>query len=129
MPVHIERLPDGKYMVSHGGKVSAKATTLKKALAQKRLILAASNGWRPGMKKSASQLKSDLIEKVAFILKASKDHWIQDMHMHKGLLHKELGVPSGKKIPEGKLEAAENSRSPKIRRQAHVAETLKRIHG
>ena len=29
--------------------------------------------------------------------------WIQAMHMKKGALHAELGVPAGKKIPKKKL--------------------------
>ena len=34
------------------------------------------------------------------------EKWIQKMHMKKGALHKELGVPEGKKIPAKKLSAA-----------------------
>jgi hypothetical protein len=43
---------------------------------------------------------------------------------HKGALHKALGVPKGKKIPEAKLEKAEHSRSPKMRKRASLATTL-----
>lgn len=32
--------------------------------------------------------------------------WIQEMHMKKGALHKEMHVPEGKKIPAKKLAAA-----------------------
>ena len=46
------------------------------------------------------------------------------MHMKKGALHKELGVPSGKKIPKKKLEKAEHSKNPLERKRAVLAETL-----
>ena len=36
----------------------------------------------------------------------AKDKWIQGAIKKPGALHKELGVPKGKKIPEKKLEAA-----------------------
>jgi len=50
------------------------------------------------------------------------------MHMKKGALHKDLGVPEGKKIPEKKLEKAEHSKNPTVRKRAHLAETLKHMH-
>jgi hypothetical protein len=43
----------------------------------------------------------------------------------KGKLHRELGVPEGKKIPAKKLAKAENSKSPTIRKEASLAKTLK----
>lgn len=55
----------------------------------------------------------------------AKEKWIQGMHMKKGALHKELGVPEGKKIPEKKLKKAEHSKSPTLRKRAVLAETLK----
>jgi hypothetical protein len=45
----------------------------------------------------------------------------------KGKLHKALKVPLDKKIPLAKLEKAENSKSPKIRKQAQLAETLRKM--
>jgi len=51
--------------------------------------------------------------------------FIQAMHMKKGALHEELHVPKGKKIPEKKLEKAEHSKNPKLRKRAVLAETLK----
>ena len=54
-------------------------------------------------------------------------HWIQGMHMEKGALHKALHVPEGKKIPTAKLEKAEHSKNPTIRREAHLAETFKKM--
>lgn len=50
--------------------------------------------------------------------------WIQGMHMKKGALHKELGVPQGKKIPEKKLAKATHSSNPTLSRRAHLARTL-----
>lgn len=44
---------------------------------------------------------------------------------HKGKLHRELGVPEGKKIPAKKLEKAEHSKNPEVRRDAIRAETMK----
>jgi hypothetical protein len=57
----------------------------------------------------------------------AKEKWIQGMHMKKGALHKELGVPEGKKIPEKKLKAAEK-KGGKEGKRAHLAETLKSFH-
>lgn len=57
----------------------------------------------------------------------SKDKWIQGAIKHPGALHKELGVPEGKKIPEKKLKTAEKE-GGKIGKRAHLAETLKKFH-
>ena len=56
------------------------------------------------------------------------EKFIQKMHMKKGALHKELGVPVGKKIPAKKLKAAEHSKNPTERKRAVLAETLKKLH-
>jgi len=61
-------------------------------------------------------------------LKAKKGMWIQDMHMKKGKLHRELGIPQGEKIPGKKLTRAEHSRNPTIRKEANLAKTLKSFH-
>lgn len=45
----------------------------------------------------------------------------------KGKLHRELGVPEGKKIPAKKLATAAKSTSPTIRKQVAFAKTLKKI--
>ncbi|HEY2811755.1 MAG TPA: hypothetical protein VGJ00_10265 [Rhabdochlamydiaceae bacterium] len=55
------------------------------------------------------------------------EKWIQKMHMKKGALHKSLGVPEGKKIPEKKLERAEHSKNPTLRRRANLAATLSKL--
>ena len=52
--------------------------------------------------------------------------WIQKaVSKHPGKLHRELGVPEGKKIPAKKLIKAEHSKNPTIRREANLAKTLK----
>ena len=53
--------------------------------------------------------------------------WIQGAIKHKGALHKSLGVPEGKKIPEKKLKKAEHSKNPTLRKRAVLAETLKHL--
>lgn len=55
----------------------------------------------------------------------AKKNWIAGAIKHKGALHKELGVPAGKKIPEKKLEKAEHSKNPTERKRANLAKTLK----
>lgn len=54
-------------------------------------------------------------------------NWISGAIKHPGALHRELGVPQGQKIPAGKMAAAKNSSSPKIRKQAALAGTLKKL--
>ncbi len=56
---------------------------------------------------------------------AEKKKWIQGAIKKPGALHKDLGVPEGKKIPESKLKKAEHSKSPLVRKRAALAETLK----
>jgi hypothetical protein len=52
------------------------------------------------------------------------EKWIQKAIKKPGALHKELGVPAGKKIPSSKLAAA--AKKPgKIGKRARLAETLK----
>jgi hypothetical protein len=57
----------------------------------------------------------------------SKKEWIQGAinSEHKGALRKNLGVPEGKKIPERKLEKAERSKDPIIKKRAILADTLR----
>ena len=52
------------------------------------------------------------------------EKWIQKAINKPGALHKELGVPAGKKIPSSKLAAA--AKKPgKMGKRARLAETLK----
>lgn len=55
----------------------------------------------------------------------AKEKWIQDAIKKPGALHKSLGVPEGKKIPEAKLKKAEHSKNPTTAKRARLAETLK----
>ncbi len=55
------------------------------------------------------------------------EKWIQKAIKHPGKLHRELGVPEGQKIPAKKLEKAEHSKSPTLRREANLAHTLKKL--
>ena len=45
---------------------------------------------------------------------------------HKGELHKELGVPQGKKIPVKKMEAAKANASPAEKKRIVFAENAKK---
>lgn len=40
---------------------------------------------------------------------------------HKGLLHKNLGIPEGKKIPLSTMVKAKHSSSPAVRKRANFA--------
>ncbi len=59
---------------------------------------------------------------------AKPKKWIKAAIKHPGALHEHLGVPSGEKIPAAKLEKAEHSKNPTIRREAALANTLKGFH-
>lgn len=56
------------------------------------------------------------------------EKWIQKAIKHPGALHKELGVPEGKKIPEKKLVKAEHAKG-KLGKRARLAATLKGMRG
>jgi len=55
------------------------------------------------------------------------EKWIQNAIKKPGALHKELGVPKGKKIPAKKLAAAAK-KGGKEGQRARLAETLKKMH-
>jgi hypothetical protein len=57
----------------------------------------------------------------------AKKKWIQSAIKNPGSLHRELGVPQGEKIPEGKLEAAAE-KGGKEGKRARLAITLKGLH-
>lgn len=57
----------------------------------------------------------------------AKEKWIQSAIKKPGALHKELGVPEGKKIPTKKLHAAAK-KGGKLGKRARLAETLKKLH-
>lgn len=54
----------------------------------------------------------------------SKKNWIKDAIKKPGSLHKELGVPEGKKIPANMLDKA--AKAPgKLGQRARLAKTLR----
>jgi hypothetical protein len=53
--------------------------------------------------------------------------WIKKAKIKKGALHKELGVPQGKKIPVKKLKKAVKSKNPTLKKRAVLAKTLKKL--
>jgi len=54
--------------------------------------------------------------------------WIKDaIGNDKGKLRKKLHVKEGKNIPLSKIKQAEKSKNPTLRREAHLAETLRKI--
>jgi hypothetical protein len=54
----------------------------------------------------------------------SKGNWIADATKNKNGLHRSLGVPEGKKIPDSKIRAAAK-KGGTVGKQARLAETLK----
>ena len=54
-------------------------------------------------------------------------HWIAGAIKHPGALHRDLGVPQGEKIPEGKLAKAA-AKGGTVGRRARLAQTLKGMH-
>lgn len=58
---------------------------------------------------------------------SEKKMWIKDAIKKPGALHKALKVKKGEKIPESKIKKAEHSKSPKLRKEATLAETLKHM--
>jgi hypothetical protein len=52
-------------------------------------------------------------------------NWIKGAIKNPGKLHRELGVAPDKKIPAKKLQKAEHSKNPTIRKEANLAKTLK----
>ena len=58
---------------------------------------------------------------------AEKKKFIQAAIKHPGALRKALHVKEGEKIPASKLEKAEHSKNPLMRKRANLAETLKKL--
>jgi len=61
------------------------------------------------------------------VMKDAHKKWIKGAIKpeNKGALHRSLGVPEGKNIPEKKLEKAEYSKNSTLKKQAVLAETLR----
>jgi hypothetical protein len=58
---------------------------------------------------------------------SEKSHWIQNAIKKPGALRSELHVKKGHDIPEYKLEKAEHSKNPVLKKRANLAETLKKL--
>ena len=56
------------------------------------------------------------------------EKWISKAIKHPGKLHRALNVKAGDKIPAKKLEKAEKSKNPKIKKEAILAKTLSKFH-
>lgn len=56
-----------------------------------------------------------------------KKNFIKEAIKKPGALHKMLHVKQGEKIPEAKLEKAEKSKNPLMRKRANLAETLEKL--
>lgn len=54
-------------------------------------------------------------------------NWIKGAIKKPGALHKALGIPEGKAIPEKKIEKAEKSSNPLLKKRAMLAETLRKM--
>lgn len=59
--------------------------------------------------------------------RARSRNWIRKATKNKGGLHRSLGIPEGQKIPESRLREAERSKNPRVRKQARLARTLKKL--
>ena len=57
----------------------------------------------------------------------AKDNWIAGAIKKPGALRKKLGVKKGEKIPLNKLKKAEHSKNAKTKKQAVLAETLRKF--
>jgi hypothetical protein len=66
----------------------------------------------------ADEKKSDNKETVKL------SHHRVVMHLHKGGLHRALGVPEGTDIPKEKIEAAKNSSNAHVAKMADLADTM-----
>ena len=55
--------------------------------------------------------------------------WIKKaVSANPGGLHRSLHVPQGDVIPQSKIMKAEHANSPKVAKQARLAETLEHLH-
>ena len=75
-----------------------------------------------------------------YSVKESDEKWIQDTKMHKGALHKKLGIPENEKIPNSKLQSLKkelmkksegdkklSAEDSKLLKQVNLALTLKSV--
>lgn len=50
------------------------------------------------------------------------------MHLHKGGLHRALGIPEDQDIPKDRVAAATHSTNPHVAAMAHLAQTMAKWH-
>jgi hypothetical protein len=50
------------------------------------------------------------------------------MHLHKGGLHRALGISEDKEIPKEMVEKATHSTNPHVAAMAHLAQTMESWH-
>jgi hypothetical protein len=62
----------------------------------------------------------------SILLSMAEKKWIAGAIKKKGALHRDLGVPQGKKIPAKKLQAAA-AKGGKVGQRARLAKTLKKF--
>ena len=78
----------------------------------------------------AGEESGEAVDEITFeesdSMDEAKKKWIQKAISKPGALHKQLGVPSGKKIPADKLSAAAK-KSGKIGQRARLARTLRKL--
>ena len=78
----------------------------------------------------AGEESGEAVDEITFeesdSMDEAKKKWIQKAINKPGALHKQLGVPSGKKIPADKLSAAAK-KSGKIGQRARLARTLRKL--
>lgn len=82
------------------------------------------------MKKAAKKkmLKAEGNKATRRLDRGGSAKFIQKAIKHPGALHKDLGVPEGKKIPAAKLEKAAHSSNPTLKKRAVLAKTLKGLN-
>lgn len=84
--------------------------------------------------------KSFEVDGKKYSVKESDEKWIQDTKMHKGALHKKLGIPEDEKIPNSKLQSLKkelmkkgegdkklSASDSKLLKQVNLALTLKSV--
>ena len=59
--------------------------------------------------------------------KKSDPHWIENMHMEKGALHRKTHTPAGKDISEKQEHAAQKSKNKTERKEANLAVELEHL--
>lgn len=72
---------------------------------------------RGSMASSTERLASKMAQ-------SKRGNWMQGAVKRPGALHRQLGVPAGKKIPAKRLASAASSSNPLLARRARLAQTF-----